>query len=126
MYERMTTPSGGLIVNATRMSMTELVSVLQGNVETALPIVDKTGLTGVYQFTVELPNDASLALLSAAAREFEISKRGESPGGSAAAFDRPTGIPAKALGGLGLKLEKRRVPVEMIVVDKIARTPTEN
>jgi uncharacterized protein (TIGR03435 family) len=32
----------------------------------------------------------------------------------------------KAVEGLGLKLQERRAPVDVIVVDKIERTPTEN
>jgi uncharacterized protein (TIGR03435 family) len=122
MYERTISPSGTLIVNATRMNMVEFVSVLQGNLGT-LPVVDNTGLTGLYQFTIELPNDAGAAVLAAGAAAFRATQ-----GGSAGveAGDRRLGIPAKALEGLGLKLERRRVPIEVVVVDKISRTPTEN
>jgi uncharacterized protein (TIGR03435 family) len=124
MYERTTTPSGGLIVNATRMSMTELTSVLQRNVD--LPIVDQTDLAGLYQFKVELPYDAAAAVLAAAARAYEISKRGGNADAGTAGIDRAPGVPTKALESIGLKLEKRRLPIEVVVVDKISRTPTEN
>jgi uncharacterized protein (TIGR03435 family) len=52
MYERSGSPSGA-IINATRMTMAELVMLLE---ESFLqPVVDNTGLKGVYQFTFELP-----------------------------------------------------------------------
>jgi uncharacterized protein (TIGR03435 family) len=35
-------------------------------------------------------------------------------------------VPVKFVEGIGLKLEKRRIPVDVVVVDKISRTPTEN
>jgi uncharacterized protein (TIGR03435 family) len=38
----------------------------------------------------------------------------------------PEAAAFKALEGLGLRLERRRVPVDFVVVDKISRTPTEN
>ena len=83
------------------------------------PIVDKTGLTGVYQFTVQLPRDEVLERLLRA-----VAVRVGSP---TLAGTEPRSISIfKSLESLGLRLERRTVPVEMIVVDKISRTPTEN
>ena len=121
MYDRIMSPGSGPTINATRMTMTELAPLLWETMDA--PVVDKTGLTAVYQFTIELPNDAGAAVLAAGAAAFRATQ-----GGSAGveAGDRRLGIPAKALEGLGLKLERRRVPIEVVVVDKISRTPTEN
>ena len=121
MYERTTTSSGGLAVNATRMNMTELALILQENLDR--PITDKTGLTGVYQFMFELPFDPTAAVLAAGTAAFRATQGG-SPG--AEPVDRRPGVPARVLEGLGLKLERRRVPIEVVVVDRIARKPTEN
>jgi uncharacterized protein (TIGR03435 family) len=44
-------------LDAARMSMPELAAVLADNMDR--PVVDKTGLSGVYQFQVQLPLDAS-------------------------------------------------------------------
>ena len=112
LYERRTIHDAGSIITATRMSMGELVSELEIDVDK--PIIDKTGLNGVYQFTVQLPRGELLERLLRTVG----AARAEPSGGGVSVF--------KELERLGLKLEKRRVPVEMIVVDKIARTPTEN
>ena len=39
----------------------------------------------------------------------------------------PTGISTfKAVEGLGLKLDERRAPLDVLVIDRIERTPIEN
>ena len=119
MYDRITVPArGGSVITAARMSMAELITELETNVDR--PIVDRTGLTSLYQFTLKLPYDAVMMRMDAVV---------------AAQTGRPVGAGAEASGGvslfrelegLGLKLERRRVPIEFIVVDKLSRTPTEN
>ena len=118
LYERRTIHNEGSMITATRMSMAELVSELEPNVDK--PIVDKTGLTGVYQFTLQLPRDEVLerALRALASRVGSSTLAGTEARSGISVF--------KSLESLGLKLERRRVPVEMIVVDKISRTPTAN
>ena len=111
LYERKTIQNDGSILTATRMTIAELVSELEVNVDK--PIVDMIGLTGVYQFSLKLGEDAVLTQLLQRA-----GVRSADPAGGSTTF--------KALEGIGLRLERRRVPVEMIVVDKLSRTPTEN
>jgi len=119
LYERRTVAGGGgSIITATRMSMAELVPELETNVDTA--VVDRTGLTGLYQFMLRLPYDALFMRMDALAS----ARLGQRVGAA-----RETVEPvsrSKELEGLGLRLERRRVPVEMIIVDKLSRTPTEN
>jgi len=43
-----------------------------------------------------------------------------------ATFELPNISTAKAVEGLGLRLERRRSPIDVLVVDKIERTPTDN
>lgn len=97
------------ILEATRMTMAELAAVLTTNV--GQPVIDRTGLAGVYQFRVELPLDAKFL-------NFERSMgvpRSDPPGVSA----------SRAAEALGLKLESRRLPFEVVVVDQIQRVPRE-
>jgi uncharacterized protein (TIGR03435 family) len=58
MYERnvILGGEGGSVFNAARMTMAELVPFLWETMDA--PVVDKTGLTGVYQFTLTLPRGA--------------------------------------------------------------------
>jgi uncharacterized protein (TIGR03435 family) len=97
-------------LDAARMSMPELAAVLADNMDR--PVVDKTGLPGVYQFQVQLPLDAStVERVRALGRP----------------LNEPTGTSeSTAVERLGLRLERRRGPVEVLVVDKINRTPIEN
>jgi uncharacterized protein (TIGR03435 family) len=82
-----------------RVSMHDLCESLQRIVGTA--VFDQTALAGSYYFAfqyaaADAPVDVTLPNLFAAVKD------------------------------LGLKLEKQRGPVEMLVVDHIERTPTEN
>ena len=97
-------------LDAARMSMPELAAVLADNMDR--PVVDKTGLSGVYQFQVQLPLDTStVERVRALGRP----------------LNEPTGTSeSTAVERLGLRLERRRGPVEVLVVDKISRTPIEN
>lgn len=101
-------------LDATRITMAELAALLTDIV--GQPVLDKTGLRGFFQFgNLELPLTAFILTTvraSAAAR--------------GSTFESPNISEAKAMEGIGLRLERRRAPIDVIVVDKIDRTPTDN
>jgi len=103
--------NGSMIIDAARMSMQELVSVLTPNLDEV--VVDRTDLTGVYKFKIELPPDKSIAR-----RLASVGLKRNSDSSGLSTF--------KAIESLGLKLERRTVPVEVVVIDNIRRTPSEN
>jgi uncharacterized protein (TIGR03435 family) len=71
------------------------------------PAVDQTGLTGEYDFKVEI----------------EWRRRPHAP--PADPFDTgPTVF--QALDKLGLKLERKDLPFDVLVVDDLDKVPTEN
>ena len=115
------TAAGSIQAEVKGMSMSELARELTGAV--GAPVVDRTGLTGRYHFTLELPRP-DLALLTG---------RGVGAAGSgpAAGASDPGGMIGLIKSGmldavqrLGLRLESDRIPVEVIVVDNVSRTPT--
>jgi uncharacterized protein (TIGR03435 family) len=78
------------------------------------PVVDKTGLTGRYDFTLEYTLDPALL-----------------PPGAAGAPDNSASEPGSNLNyalekQLGLKLTASREKLDVIVIDHVERTPTEN
>jgi len=112
LYESRTTPRRTTLIDAVRITMPEFASILRLNLDR--PVVDKTRLTGVYRFKVEL--DVSQMATRMVPRDVNGNPTNE-----------PTGVSTfKAVEGLGLRLEERRMPFGVLVVDKIERTPTEN
>jgi len=104
-------------LNADRMTMTEFASLLTANV--ARPVFDKTKLTGLYQFQIELPRDAAYVGV--------VAPLGIARTADGQPLNDPTGVSAvKAVEQLGLRLEPRRISMDTIVVDSINKTPTEN
>ena len=95
--------------------MSELAAVLTD--VTGQPVLDRSSLQGLYQFSdVELPlNAGTLEAVRTSALRFGI-----------APPEVPNVSVPKALEPLGLRLERRRAPIEVVVVDKIERTPTDN
>ena len=91
------------------------------------PIVDMTGLKGNYQVTLEI----SMQEIMAVARAAGVAVPAASPGGGDAgkpadAASDPGGSLFTAIQSLGLKLEPRKTPLTMIVVDHVEKMPTEN
>lgn len=75
------------------------------------PVLDETGMKGVYSFTLDWAPDETT--------RFSPEAPPAAPSGAPSLF-------AAFQEQLGLKLEGRKGPVEVLVVDHIERTPTEN
>lgn len=102
-------PSGARQLDATRITMSEFIDVIRQSVDR--PIVDGTGLTGLYEIKVLLPLAHPSAIMP------ELRGRVSSA---------PSGVSiSRALADLGLTLEGQESAVDFIVVDNLAR-PSEN
>lgn len=100
-------PNRGGSMMIGRGTMSQLASMLTGTA--GRPVVDKTGLEGVYGYMLTfMPLDAPAAPALTAAP------------------DAPPDFFTAVQKQLGLKLEPKRDPVEILVVDRADRTPTEN
>jgi uncharacterized protein (TIGR03435 family) len=81
--------------------------------EIHVPIVDQTGLTGRFNYFLDINAYVSDELRKA--------------GGPDGPPPEATGIIALAMQSqLGLKMEAKKAVVDMIIVDRVDRTPTEN
>jgi uncharacterized protein (TIGR03435 family) len=107
---------GKQVIEAARMSMPELAGRLEVNLD--FPVVDRTNLDGVYQFRIELPRDATAMNRL---RRMGITTR---PDGDP--IDPVGDLLSKSLRDLGLVLEKRRVSLDVVIIDKMERAPKEN
>jgi uncharacterized protein (TIGR03435 family) len=112
-------------MEASKISMAELAEGLSPISDH--PIVDMTGLKGNYQVTLEI----SMQEIMAAARAAGAAVPAAAPGGGDAgkpadAASDPGGSIFTAIQTLGLKLEPRKTPLTMIVVDRVEKMPTEN
>jgi len=87
------------------------------------PIVDMTNLMGVYDFVLDLaPEDframgIRAAIASGVALPPQILLQMESASGDSL---------FNAVEKLGLKLESRKAPIEVLVIDHAEKTPTDN
>ena len=81
------------------VSMSRLADFLSGRVDH--PVVDQSGFSNAYDFTLEWSPDQN-------------------------AEDAGPSIFTALNEQLGLRLEPRKLPVSILVVDSIGKTPTEN
>jgi len=84
------------------------------------PIVDETGLKGSYDVTM----DISVQEVMAAARSMSADVPPPAAGGTEAS--EPGGSLSTAIKSMGLKLELRKVPMLVVVVDHCEKMPTDN
>lgn len=100
-------PSTGVLrITGQKASISQLIASVTGPI-LEYPIVDQTGLTGQYDFKIEM--------------EWMRRPGTTTPDG----MDAPPSV-FQALDKLGLRLEKKQVMFETIVVDQVNRIPTEN
>jgi len=107
----------------------ESLSVLWADLERRLlrPVVDKTGLTGTYDFDLTyLPDEP---VRNRSTLETGTTDGSQSPAGQVGVADSADAAPnlfAAIETQLGLRLESRKGPVQVLVVDRVNRTPTGN
>lgn len=92
------------------------------------PVVDATGLTANYDFTLDFAPDGTngpMGMMPPAPPQHEIGGGGGAPVGVAPEAGGPT-IFAAVQEQLGLKLEQKKGPVDLLVIDHLEKTPTEN
>jgi uncharacterized protein (TIGR03435 family) len=111
---------GVTVFEAEKISLPELARDLQRYVD--LPIIEMSGLKGVYQVALNVPDRAV----------WRIAGRGPNGPGTDASDSAndasdPGGVSIFAsIQKLGLRLEKRKMPLEYLIVDHVEKTPTEN
>jgi uncharacterized protein (TIGR03435 family) len=85
-------------------TVSELVSYFSS--ELNAPVVEKTGLTGKYDYNLEFARSPSVAAANLA--------------------DAPPDFVTAVRDQLGLKLESKKGPVDLLVIDHMEKTPTAN
>jgi uncharacterized protein (TIGR03435 family) len=86
------------------------------------PILDATNLTGTYDFSFAVaPEDYQTLLIRAAVNSGVFL-----PPQALRLLDNGGDPLADALSQLGLKLESRTAPVDLLIVDQVLKTPTDN
>ena len=108
------------------MTMTQFADLLQkiapGYIHS--PVLDATGLEGAWDFTLSF--SAAGLLQSAPSRSGDA---GPTPPGGAPTASDPNGAVSlfDAISKqLGLKLEEKKRPVQVLVIDHIEEKPTDN
>jgi uncharacterized protein (TIGR03435 family) len=105
---------GGHRIMGRMESVADLVKLL--STQAGRPVLDGTGLTGLYDFVLDY-----------------VAENGLSPGapqeGSApreSTLDAPPSLSVAIEQQLGLKFEPRKGPIDVLVVDHVERIPKEN
>ncbi|HEX3742397.1 MAG TPA: TIGR03435 family protein [Bryobacteraceae bacterium] len=107
----------GMHIVVTRMNASGMVDLLSRFVER--PVVDMTDLKSRYDFTLDVGFGDMLALARAAGMNIPI----QAPPG---AMDPGNSAIFTAIQQYGLKLEPRKAPIEMLIIDHVEKTPTDN
>jgi uncharacterized protein (TIGR03435 family) len=113
-------PDGKSIrLEASKLNMAELAEGLSPFADK--PVVDMTDLKGDFQVTIEISMQDMLNAAKAAGAALPPEVEGK-----AGEASDPSGSLFTAVQALGLKLEPRKAPLAMIVVDRVEKMPTEN
>jgi uncharacterized protein (TIGR03435 family) len=106
---------------AKRVTLTALADTLGRFMDR--PIVDQTQLEGRYDVVFDVAADDVMPMLIRSGVNAGI----QLPPQALQLLEAPaTGSVPDALRKIGLSLERRRAPLEVLVVDSVQRTPTEN
>jgi uncharacterized protein (TIGR03435 family) len=119
--------NGNARMTASKQSMAGLAEMLSGQLD--LPVVDMTGLTAKYDFTLYFAPEALVGMRLGAPPN-PGPPPGEGGGGvpDASAPDAQSNpsLFTALQEQLGLKLEQRKGPVDLLVIDHLEKAPIEN
>jgi uncharacterized protein (TIGR03435 family) len=112
---------GGNRIEGKKMMMLVLAETLARFMDK--PVQDQTGLTSAYDITIDLTQEDFQALMIRAA----VSSGVTLPPQAMAILEKASGDSLhEALAKAGLKLESKKVPMDVLIVDSMNRTPSEN
>lgn len=112
---------GGNRIEAKKMTMTAIADTLVRFLDR--PVVDQTGLTETYDVAIEMTPEDFQALMIRSG----IDAGYPMPPQAMALLEKASGDSLhEALAKVGLKLESKKAPLEVFVIDSVNRTPTEN
>jgi uncharacterized protein (TIGR03435 family) len=116
---------GNQALSAKSMTMQNFADMLARF--TGKPVVDQTGITGIYDIDLEFKPEDGAGMMRGVPMPMPRPD-GAGPGAVAPAEGTETGasIFTALQDQLGLKLDAKKGPVETIVVDTVNKTPTEN
>ena len=104
-----------------KMTMLQFAEVLTRFVDR--PVIDRTAMTGSYDVVLDIAPEDYLAVMIRSAVNAGVTL----PPQALRALDNANADPLSGpLRNAGLTLESRRAPLDVIVVDVIEKTPTEN
>jgi uncharacterized protein (TIGR03435 family) len=104
-----------------KMSMATFAELLTRFVDRA--VVDQTGLTGDYDVVIDIAPEDYTALMIRSAVNGGVAV----PPQALRMLDNANADPLSGpLRNVGLTLESRRAPLDVVVIDSISKTPTEN
>ena len=106
---------------AHKLSMQILADTLSRYVER--PVIDMTGLEGTYDVALKFTPEDYRVLLIRSAISAGVTLPPEALVFLQGASDEAI---FKGLQNAGLKLEQRKAPIEVLLVDSISKTPVEN
>jgi len=108
-------PDRGLMASAKQQPLSAVFPMLEAR--WGHPILDKTGLTGKYDFSVGVDVPRAVPAGVPGGPDNPANNASEPAGNALAAMIERD---------LGLKLEEKKTPVEMLVIDRIEKVPTVN
>jgi uncharacterized protein (TIGR03435 family) len=112
---------GGNRIEGKKYSMLALADTLARFVDK--PVVDQTGLASTYDIALEMTTEDFQALMIRSAIAAGITL----PPQALKILDTASGDSLhEALAKVGLKLESKKVPLDVLVIDSLNHTPTEN
>jgi uncharacterized protein (TIGR03435 family) len=120
---RMMMNNGSMHLEMKKLPLSRFAEMLSRFVDR--PIVDKTGLTGNYDVALDLSMDELMKVARSAGMAVPMPGGGD-PARPAEAASDPQGSLFTSIQQLGLKLEGRKSPLDMLVIDHIEKAPTEN
>ena len=111
---------GGGHVSVSKVSSGAIADLLARQLDR--PVFDMTELKGVYDFTLDWTPEESQGM---GPKQAERAGEGDAEMSAASTPESPS-IFAAVQAQLGLKLEARKGPVEILVIDHAEKVPTEN
>ncbi len=117
---------GKMRMQANKQKVTQIAEML-GN-QLGRPVVDQTGLTADYDFTLEFAPDDTMRGPAGMAPPGPPPDGGGGPGGGAMSSSEGGGpsLMSALQEQLGLKLEPKKGPIDLLVIDSMEKVPTEN